>query len=382
MAKLAFRCMLGLSCWGLAWGQPTPLPEPVPVPPTQEAVPAEESPDLLFNGFIQSSYSTNFNRPDNRQNLYHGYDTRADLLRLDVVNLNFQYALDQPERTGFRLDLTGGASMPRVDAAAGLFRDAYSGYSNSDFDVRQAFLSHTFESGLRVDVGKFATHLGYEVMDGVDGRNPNATRALTFTYSPFTHTGMRMTYPVSEQVSLTGMVVLGGDNWQDTNRSLSVGAQVNYHPNENLTLVANLFQGPEQIGNDRAQRRLVELVANWKIDDTFTLGLDAMTATEQGLGLGGGTVAWNSQALYFLTRFDEHFSLNLRQEWFNDPWGARILPGARVSGFTITPEYRITEDWVVRLDLRLDHADRPVFDRRGQAVSHQNTLFLGQSYRF
>ena len=358
------------------------MAQPQPAPETQVAVPAAIEPELKFNGFVQSSYSSNFNRPSDGLNLYHGYDEKTDRLRFDVLNLNLQYALDEADRTGFRLDVTGGGSMPRVDAASGLFRDPYTGYSNTDFDIRQAFVSHTFENGLRVDAGKFATHLGYEVMDGVDGRNPNGTRALTFTYSPFTHTGMRATYPVGETLSVTALLVLGADNFQDTNRSLSVGAQVNYHPTEDFSLVANYFGGAEQIRNDKNQRQLVELIANYKVTEDMTLGAEILRAREQGLGINGGTAHWNSFVLYWTNRLDDHFSLNFRQEWFNDPEGARITPGAHVSGFTVTPEYRITEDWVVRMDFRFDHADRPVFDRSGQLVKQQNTYFLGQSYKF
>jgi len=359
--------------------QPAPAPAPAE---TQVAVPAVTEPELQFSGYVQSSFSTNFNRPSDGLNLYHGYDERTDRLRFDVLNLNLQYALDEVNHTGFRLDLTGGGSMPRVDAASGLFRDPYTGYTNTDFDIRQAFLSHTFESGLRVDVGKFATHLGYEVMDGVDGRNPNGTRALTFTYSPFTHTGMRATYPIDETLSVTGLLVLGADNFQDTNRSLSVGAQINYHPTEDFSLVANYFGGAEQIRNDQSQRQLIELIANYKVTEDMTVGAEVMRAREQGLGIDGGTAHWNSFVLYWTNRLDDHFSLNFRQEWFNDPEGARITPGAHVSGFTVTPEYRITEDWVVRVDFRFDNADRPVFDRSGKLVKQQNTFFLGQSYKF
>ncbi|MBS2039417.1 porin [bacterium] len=380
--RLLIWCLLAST----VWAQP-PAPGVTPAPgapqePPQVAVPAETEPELKFNGYIQSSYSANFNAPGDGRNLYHGYDERTNRLRLDVLNLNLQYALDEAERTGFRLDITGGGSMPRVDAASGLFRDPYTGYSNTDFDIRQAFLSHTFENGLRVDVGKFATHLGYEVMDGVDGRNPNATRALTFTYSPFTHTGMRVSYPIDDTLSVTGLLVLGADNFQDTNRSLSVGAQLNYHPTDDFSLVANFFQGPEQIRNDLNQRQLWEFIANYKVTEAITLGADVLRAREQGLAPDGGTVQWNSLVLYWTNRFDDHFSLNFRQEWFNDPDGSRILPGAHYSGFTVTPEYRITEDWVVRMDFRFDHADRPVFDRRGQMVQQQNTFFLGQSYKF
>lgn len=342
----------------------------------QTAEPVEEAPDLIFRGYVQSSYSHNFNNPGDGLNRFHGYDELTQRLRLDLVELDFSYRLDQPGHTGFRLDLTGGGSMPRIDAAYGLFRDPQTGFSDTIFDIRQAFLSHTFENGLRVDAGKFASHIGYEVMDGVDGRNPNGTRALTFTYNPFTHTGLKMAYPIDDTLSVTGLAVLGADNFQDTNRGLSFGAQLHYHPTEDFALVANALVGPEQIGNTANNRQFYELIANYRLNEVVTLGVDLTTVHEQGLG------HYNSQVFYWLNNITDEFSLNLRQEFFNDPEGARLGTPARVSGFTITPEYRITEDWVVRVDFRFDRADRSVFNRSGNAVDWQNTFFVGQSLRF
>ena len=120
---------------------------------------------------------------------------------------------------------------------------------------------------------------------------------------------------------------------------------------------------------ERMADRLAEMAGSW----AFLFGFGVFMA---------GWIAMNSLVLYWSNRLSDHFSLNFRQEWFNDPEGARILPGAHVSGFTVTPEYRITEDWVVRADFRFDRADRAVFDRTGQMVRQQNTFFLGQSYKF
>lgn len=355
---------------------------PVPVNATQTADPVQETEDFQFSGFVQSSYSWNLNQPDNRKNVLQGYNENDSRLRLDVLDLNFQYRLDQPEHTGFRLELTGGSSMPRIDAAAGLFRDAYSGATSTSFDIRQMFVSHTFDNGLRLDVGKFSTHIGYEVMDGVDGRNPNATRALAFTYSPFTHTGLKASYPIDDHWSVTGLVTLGADNWQDTNRSLSWGAQVNYHPTENFSVLANYFQGAEQVGNDSNQRQLVELIGNWKIHEQVTLGAHAMTSREEGLAPGGGIANWNSLGLYSINQLSEQFSLNLRQEWFNDPLGARLGLAGRVSGFTITPEYRMTPDWIVRMDFRFERCDQDIYRSGSNPVGYQNVIWLGQSLKF
>ena len=88
-----------------------------------------------------------------------------------------------------------------MSAAAGFFRDA-SGKAQ-DFDLQQAFVSYITPvgSGLRFDAGKFVTNHGYELIDGYDGYNDNATRSFSFGYGiPFTHTGIKAAYTFSDQL--------------------------------------------------------------------------------------------------------------------------------------------------------------------------------------
>lgn len=276
-----FASALLVFLWPVAAAAQSPgscllVTEPEPVEEKESAETQKALPDFVFKGFAATSYNLNFPKPANSRNLVHGYELDDRKLKLDGLNLDFEYGLSGDDQVGFRLDTVLGGSYPRIDSAAGLFRD----------------------------------------------------------------------------------------------------------PTEDFSLVANYYQGAEQIRNDQNQRQLWELIANYKVTEEITLGAEVLRAHEQGLGLGGGTAHWNSLVLYWTNRISDQFSLNFRQEWFNDPEGARILPGAHVSGFTVTPEYRITEDWVVRADFRFDRADRAVFDRAGQMVRQQNTFFLGQSYRF
>ena len=157
---------------------------------------------VSFNGLVSTSYVANFNAPASRTNQFRVFDSTDRTMALDVVELVVQRTVSQPGDAGFRADLTFGTSVPRVTAALGLFRDA-SGQAG-DFDVQQAFLSYIAPvgRGVRVDAGKFVTHIGYEVIEGYDGFNDNHSRGLLFGYAePFTHTGLRVSYPFSDRVS-------------------------------------------------------------------------------------------------------------------------------------------------------------------------------------
>src|SRR5674476_1529148 len=89
-----------------------------------------------------------------------------------------------------------------------------------DVDLQQAFVSWIAPvgSGLRLDAGKFVTHFAYEVIDGYDGYNDNATRSFLFGFAiPYAHTGLNASYTFSDQIAGMVMLVNGWDNAKDNN---------------------------------------------------------------------------------------------------------------------------------------------------------------------
>lgn len=362
---------------------PRHRPEAVEEKQRQEGEKSSESgPELQFQGFAATSYNVNFRPPAGGKNLLRGYDADDRKLKLDGLNLDFQYGMSGVDQVGFRLDTVLGGSYPRVDAAAGLFRDPYTGRSNTDFDIRQAFIRYSPAEDWQIDAGKFATWLGYEIMPGVDGKNPHGTPAFGYTFNPFTHTGMRVLHEPNEHVSLVAAVVLGADNFQDTNGSVSFGGQVNWHPTEEFSLVFNALDGPEQIRNNTDRRRYFDVVANYEVTPAVNLGLYTFFASERGLSPTGGTSHYHGLTFYVQSQLSEKLHLNARQEFFNDPEGIRLGVPARIRSFTLTPEYRFTPDWAMRVDLRFDKADMPVFEAGGVATDYQNTVFFQQTLKF
>ena len=98
-----------------------------------------------------------------------------------MAELVVQKPVSQPGGWGFRTDITAGQSVPRIAASNGLFRNDETGEAGN-FDIHQLFVSYIapLGKGLRLDVGKYVTHMGYEVIEGYDGWNDNATRSFLF----------------------------------------------------------------------------------------------------------------------------------------------------------------------------------------------------------
>jgi hypothetical protein len=339
--------------------------------------------EVTLNGFLATSYSYNFNRPVSRTNQYRVFDVNVNTFALDEFELVLQKAVAKPRDTGFRVDLTLGSSVPHLTASAGLFRDENG--QAGDFDAHQVFASWVapLGSGLRIDFGKFVTHHGYEVIDGYDGWNDNASRSFLFGYAiPFAHVGVRGAYTFSSKLAGMVMLVNGWDVAVDNNNSKSVGGQLAWTPAAPLTVVLNGMYGPERTNNDSDARALVDLVASWRTTDRLTLGANTDYGEERGAVQPGQTATWSGVAGYVRAVVAGPFSVALRGEYFADPDGARTgLPQYLAEG-TLTPEVRVSPRLLMRSDIRVDRSNRNAFEKESALVTSQPTILLEAIYTF
>jgi hypothetical protein len=359
----------------------------------EETPPAETPPApqkwyeaISVNGFVSTSYSYNLNRPASGTNRYRAFDFDDNTFKLDVAELVLQRAVSKAGDVGFRIDATAGASIPRVAAASGLFRDPATGVAE-DFDLQQAFVSWVAPvgRGLRLDVGKMVTTAGYEVVDGYDGFNDNATRSFLFAYAePVTHTGIKAAYAFSDTVSANVMVVNGWDNVKDNNSSKTLGAGVTVSPSPKVSLTANYLHGPERTNDNADARGLLDLIAVLKPSDVVTIGFNLDRGTEEGLAEGGGTATWWGVAGYFRVGLTSSFATTLRAEYFDDADGVRTGTVQKLKELALTPELRLGGGLIARADLRIDVSDAPVFEDSDGASTkkEQPTILLNVAYVF
>jgi len=356
---------------------PRLLAAQVPAPAADTGRPAVE-----FHGLVSTSYSYNLNLPPSRTNQLRVFDVDDAEARLDLVELVLQRTATGPWGAGFRVDFTAGA-VSRVVASRGLFRD--SAGEGQDIDLHQAFVSVLVPlgSGLRVDAGKFITGLGYEVIEGYDGWNDNATRSFLFGYAiPFTHTGVRASYTLLPVVSAMVMVANGWDDVRDNNRGKTVHLQLALMPTSRLMVTLNGIAGPERDNDSHDYRDVLDVVATWKPTDHLALGFNGDWGREAAAAPGGGTAAWSGAAGYLRLALRGPFAFSLRAETFQDRDGARTGTAQTVNEITLTPEVRFGTSCVLRGDLRLDVSDRAVFEGRNGSRTSQPTVTVNALYHF
>jgi hypothetical protein len=329
--------------------------------------------ELAVNAFVSTAYEYNANRPATGANSYRVFDFNDNSFNLDVAELVVQIAASKPNDAGFRVDFAAGNSIPQVAKTQD--------QNAAQFDLQQAFASYIapFGSGLRFDVGKYVTHMGYEVIEGYDGYNDNYSRSILFGYAiPFTHTGLKASYAFTSKVGGMVEVVNGWDLLRDNNHSKSVGAQLALTPVAPLSVLLNWIGGPELANNNHTKRNVFDVVAVLKATKALTLGLNGDYGKEDGTSAvsPGSDAIWKGIAGYAALALTDKFSVALRGETFHDDGGVRLgtTTKATLSELTFTPAYKFTDHVILRGEARYDKANQPILNKRGTLADKQTTV--------
>ncbi|MBK9063010.1 MAG: porin [Acidobacteria bacterium] len=360
---------------------PPPTPTPVAAAPAAPAPPPVKAwyEELSVNAFVSASYSYNFNRPATGTNQLRVFDFDDNTFKVDVAEIVLQKAVSKPGEAGFRVDFVAGSSIPRVSSSYGLLQ-------GQDVDLQQAFVSWIAPvgSGLRLDLGKFVTHFGYEVIEGYDGWNDNATRSFEFGFGmPSAHTGLKASYAFSDQLAGMLEIVNGWDVARDNNTSKSIGVQLTWTPSKSVTVFGNFMTGPERANVNSDPRNLFDVVAQWKLSDLTVFTVDALYASEKGAVAPGETASWWAIAGYARLGLSDSFAFCLRAEYFDDADGARTGAAQKLTEVTVTPEWKATPHLIFRADLRVDWSNADVFVKNdGAFKGNQATVLLNGIYVF
>ena len=165
-----------------------------------------------------------------------------------------------------------------------------------------------------MDVGKFVTPAGAEVIEAKD--NWNYSRSLLFALAiPYYHAGLRATYPFSDKVSVTGMVVNGWNDVVDNNSGKTWGLSATLKPNATLNLVQNFIGGPEQKDDSHDKRFLSDTVVTVNATSKLTLMANYDYGRDHVAGI---PVTWQGVAAYARLQALPAWALIPRFEWFDD----------------------------------------------------------------
>jgi hypothetical protein len=327
---------------------------------------------LGMSVYVQGGYTYNFEDPDNQTNDLRVFDHKANSFTVDLAQLIF--TKDAPVGgVGYKLKLSAGETAKWIHAT-GLGE-----FGEDEFDLTEAFIDYVapIGSGLKLRFGKFVTMHGAEVIEARD--NMNYSRGLLFNFAiPFTHTGLMASYPLSDKLSVSLSVVNGWDNFDDEGSSKTLGLSVSAVPSEQVSLILNLMNGRELAGDISSTRFLADFVGTVKPVKNLTLTVNTDYATQKDIAADGSDAKWYGVAGFAKYDFSDLFSAAIRAEYFKDDDGVRTGTEQSVKEITITPEFRIAKNLLIRPEYRHDWSDKKSFD--SETSKSQDTIALGVMY--
>lgn len=181
----------------LAQAKPQPAPAVVAAPAKPVEKPWYEK--VEYSGFVDVNYMYNANNKEGRNpDATGGLNTYNKQFQVAAVELDIEKVADKESPWGFRVDFQNGTNNPYQENPY----TAVGGTYNMNL-LQQAYVSFYFDvlEGLTVDVGKMATHIGYEVIESMDNLNYNVGY-IFFNTVPFINTGARANLALTEDWSL------------------------------------------------------------------------------------------------------------------------------------------------------------------------------------
>jgi hypothetical protein len=256
------------------------------------------------------------------------------------------------------------------------------------YDITQAFVQYATGNWTTI-AGKFNTLAGQEVIK--TSGNTNFSRSILFGYAiPFTHTGARATYKVSDAVSLIGGVNNGWDQATDVNsqKTIELGAALN--PAKSFALTAQFYSGAEQgnPGQGQGTRNLLDLVGTFTVSDSLNFVLNYDYGSQENAVVAGAKAKWNGLAGYANYQINDLWRVSGRAEIFKDTDGYRTGVNLNTGGqkwkeVTLTVGYAPTKSTELRGEVRKDTSDQAAFGYSdGIARKAQSSLGLEAIYKF
>ncbi|HVR62646.1 MAG TPA: outer membrane beta-barrel protein [Polyangia bacterium] len=324
---------------------------PPPAPPP--AAPAKSWKDLIAVEGLADAYGSF--RPGGSATApatFRVFDAPTDTFSLAFAKLAIGI---KPEPVGLRIDLGFGpvaditASSPGVEI-----------WKN----ILQAYASFAIggTTPMTLDVGKFVTAAGAEVIEA--HANWNYSRSFLFGYAiPFTHTGLRLTVPLSSALTLQLMLANGWDNAIDNNAGKTLGLSGTYAASFGTTFILNFLAGPEPLGMTNPWRILIDAVASQTLANNLSLNVNFDYGHEDG-------ATWWGLAGYARMPVTAMMNLSARAEVFQDLEGFRLsrpdngMPiGKRttVEELTVTAGFPMGNNAELRAEVRGDFSGSAVY---------------------
>lgn len=367
----------------------------------------EEAPaaPLEFSGSVDTYYRTTLNTKDNGASAAPR-TSFADGTGFNIGMINL-IASKEGEKAGFVADLVFG---PRGDAAVFNAVNAGGNPANAAI-VNQLYAYWNVSDKVTLTAGNFNTFLGYEVISPT--ANFNYSTSYAFSYGPFSHTGLKADFALSDKLSAALAIMNPTDATTTTTvNSATFGAQVGYTADKGGAWLNFLYGDQDgNIDGDDAKTAAsalssngatfqVDLTTGWDLTDAVYVGFNGTINTTfegESYDSTGADLeivdykapSFYAAGVYFQYALSDAFAVGLRGEYFSESNGGAGAIGtyatdrsANVIDLTLSANYTVGGLTFIP-EFRLDATSEDSFtDKDGNATSSLMSVALAAVYAF
>jgi len=323
--------------------------------------------NLAISGSVDAYYRFNFaNAKDSgHTNNYTSFTNSQNSFELGMASVKADYTIGKVEGV--------------ADLGFGRRAEEFSYNDNGTLvAVKQAYISYSPSTKVKFTMGKWATHVGYELLDAY--LNRNYSMDYMFSYGPFFHTGLKMDVTASSNFAF----MVGVSNPTDMSTasfSKKFGiAQIHLTTtNAKINAYVN-YVGGKDMGDNMINQ--FDAVVTGVISSKFNIGYNGTVKTVKPSDKSGDS--WWGSAVYLNFDPTAAFGLTARGEYFDDQKNVAGL-GTSVFDFTLSGNIRISNLTIIP-EFRVDASKDPLFFKSsdGAAPSEKSTgtFLLAATYHF
>jgi len=323
----------------------------------------EKKHKFAVSGSIDAYYKANLNAA-NDQGISPGSSfANLDGFALGMANIIGSY---ETGKVGAVVDLVFG---PRGTDA--IFNSPQ--YSLTGNVINQLYAYWNVSDKVKLSFGNFNTFLGYEVISPTG--NFNYSTSFLFSSGPFSHTGLKADFALSEDFSLM-LAVMNPTDFTEFNSSdgkYAFGAQLGYSGQ-----YLNLLLDDAGLGFE------IDYTGGFDVSDKFFLGINGAYQTntfdDAGTEIKAG---FYGAALYPQIAASDSFSIGLRAEYFGFHTDVDNVDSSSVFAATLTGSYSI-DNLTIKPEIRLDSWSNasPYPDGDGDFQDNLSSFYLAAIYAF
>jgi Putative beta-barrel porin-2, OmpL-like. bbp2 len=315
-----------------------------------------------------------------------GFNYKADQFLLQQNWLRFERTVDQSATTptfGFRSDTILPGTDYRFTLARGLFdsqlHDHLDQPATYGIDPVQAYAEAYFPQvvkGLDVKLGRFFAQFGVESIDAT--QNALGSRAYTFIYDPFTHTGLLTTLKLTDAWSVQNGLVTGSDIAIHPAATPTYIGSVKWAASDNrdsvlfsVILGGGRFNESRQFNNPE----IFDLVYTHRFDSRLNYSLETLYGFQYNVP-ETGFANWFGILNYLTFDFTPRLAGTTRLEFFDDPQGQRTGSNGLYVALTAGLTYKPIKQLWLRPELRCDcnPDSRPFADKHGVGTACMDVI--------